>query len=52
MIMTQEHKERLRTKTQLMRYLYVVHNIVENKVQWYIKENYKKIGSHLQYVWE
>jgi len=48
--MLQEHKDRLRSKHQLIKYLYVVHNIIETKIQYFIKNNYEKIGNHYKFV--
>jgi len=48
--MLQEHKDRLRSKHQLIKYLYVVHNIIETKIQHFIKNNYEKIGNHYKFV--
>ena len=49
-IETQEHKDRLRSKHQLVKYLYVVHNISWIDVKHFIENNYEKIGNHYKFV--
>jgi len=48
--MLQEHKDRLRSKHQLIKYLFVVHNISWIDVNTYIYLNYEKIGNHYKFV--
>ena len=48
--MLQEHKDRLRSKHQLVKYLYVVHNISWIDIKHFIENNYEKIGNHYKFV--
>lgn len=47
--MLQEHKDRLRSKHQLIKYLFVVCDITK-RYDRHIKMYYEKIGNHYKFV--